>query len=189
MKHYQLTLISKNKKSVENCFLFFLNNTSELNLNIIKKYFKKRKKKNILTVLKSPHVNKSAQEQFESKFFSKQLSVYSQKNFQVLLFLKKIKTYIFPDVKIKIRFILNENLSEKMKADILNPTNFNLNVLKRMTLKKYVKYHKKEIKNEQYNLNKNFNLVNTQHLLQIFEMYSELQKINSLDSSVGRAKD
>jgi ribosomal protein S10 len=176
MKHYQLTIVSKNKKSVENCFLFFLNNTSELNLTIIKKYFKKKKGRNILTILKSPHVNKSAQEQFESNFFSKQLSIYSQKNFQVLLFLKKIKTYLFPDVKMKIKFILNKNLSEKIKVNILSPANFKLNVLEEIKVKEYISYNKKEIKKKQLSLNKNSNLKNIQHLLKIFDMYSELQK-------------
>jgi ribosomal protein S10 len=189
MKHYQLTIISKNKKSAENCFLFFLNNTSELNLNIIKKYFQKKRKKNVLTILKSPHVNKAAQEQFESKLFSKQLSIYSSKNFQFLLFLKKIKTRLFPDVKIKIKFILNKNLSEKTKINILNPSNFKLNVLKNIKLEKYVQSNKKRTKNKHYELNKKSNLENIQNLLKIFDMYSELQKINSLDSSVGRAKD
>ena len=176
MKHYQLTIISKNKKSAENCFLFFLNNTSELNLNIIKKYFKKKKTKNILTILKSPHVNKTAQEQFESRFFSKQLSIYSPKNFQFLLLLKKIKTHLFPDVKIKIKFILNKNLEAKTKINILNPSNFKLNILKKMTFQKYVLNDKKEIKNKRYNLKKKSNLKNIQHLLKIFDMYSEIQE-------------
>jgi len=89
MKHYKLTIISKNKKSAENCFLFFSNNMNELNVNIVKKYLKKKKKKNLLTILKSPHVNKTAQEQFESKLFSKQLNIYSSRNFKFLLVLKK----------------------------------------------------------------------------------------------------
>ena len=174
MKHYQLTIISKNKKSAENCFLFFLNNTSELNLNIIKKYFQKKKKKNILTILKSPHVNKSAQEQFESKLFSKQLSIYVSKNFQFLFFFKTIKTYLFPDVKMKVKFILNKNLLEKTKANIFNPSNFKLNVLK--TMKNGTLNNKKEIKNKQCYLNKKSSLKNIQDLLKIFDMYSELQK-------------
>src|SRR6476660_9100922 len=140
MKHYQLTITSKNKKSIENCFLFFFNNANKKNL-------KKKKKKTILTILKSPHVNKSAQEQFEFKLFSKQLSLYSQKNFQILFFLKKIKIYLFPDVKMKIKFILNKNLSEKIKVHIFNPTNFKLNVLKGIKLKKYTLYGKKKTKN------------------------------------------
>ena len=176
MKHYQLTIISKNKKSAENCFLFFLNNTSELNLNIIKKYFKKKKTKNILTILKSPHVNKTAQEQFESRFFSKQLSIYSPKNFQFLLLLKKIKTHLFPDVKIKIKFILNKNLEEKTKTNILNPSNFKLNVLEKMTVQRNILNDKKEIKNKQYNLKKESNLKNIKNLLKVFDMYSEIQK-------------
>src|SRR6476661_6294720 len=179
MKHYQLTITSKNKKSIENCFLFFFNNANKLNLNIIKKNFKKKKKKTILTILKSPHVNKSAQEQFEFKLFSKQLSLYSQKNFQILFFLKKIKIYLFPDVKMKIKFILNKNLSEKIKVHIFNPTNFKLNVLKEIKLKKYTLYGKKKTKNRPYNLDKKFNLEKTQHLLKTFDIYSELQKINS----------
>jgi ribosomal protein S10 len=176
MKHYQLTITSKNKKSVENCFLFFQNNASEFNLNTIQKYFKKKKKRNILTILKSPHVNKSAQEQFESKLFSKQLSIYSSKNFQFLLFLKKIKTYLFHDVKMKIKFILNKNLSEKIKIHILNPTNFKLNVLGKIELKKRISYKKKKIKNKHYSLNKNSSLKNIQYLLKMFDMYSEFQK-------------
>lgn len=176
MKHYQLTIISKNKKSAENCFLFFLNNTSELNLNIVKKYFQKKRKKNVLTILKSPHVNKAAQEQFESKLFSKQLSIYSPKNFQFLLFFKKIKTYLFPDVKIKIKFILNKNLSEKAKINILNPSNFKLNTLKHIKLEKCIQNNKKETENKRYNLNKSSNLENIQSLLQIFDIYSELRK-------------
>lgn len=176
MKHYQLTLISKNKKSVENCFLFFFNNASKWDLNVIKKYFRKKKKKNILTILKSPHVNKSAQEQFESKFFSIQFNIYSPKNLQVLFFLKKIKTHIFSDVKMKIKFILNKNLSEKKNVDILNPANFKLNVLKEVELNKYILCNKKRIKNKQYDLNKKPSLTNIQCLLKIFDIYSELQK-------------
>lgn len=176
MKHYQLTIISKNEKSAENCFLFFLNNTSELNLNIIKKYFKKQKKKNVLTILKSPHVNKTAQEQFESRFFSKQLSIYSPKSFQFLLFLKKIKTHLFPDVKIKVKFILNQNLEEKTKINLLNPSNFKLNILEKMAFRKYILKNKKEIKNKQYNLKKESNLENIKNLLKVFDIYSEIQK-------------
>jgi hypothetical protein len=174
MKHYQLTIISKNKKSAENCFLFFSNNISE---NIIKKYFQKKKKKNVLTILKSPHVNKKAQEQFESKFFSKQISIYSSNSSQFLLFLKKIKIYLFPDVKIKVKFILNKNLSEKAKTNILNPSNFKLNVFQKLKLKKYLQINKKKTKNKRYNLNKQFLLTNVEHLLKVFDMYSKFQKI------------
>lgn len=190
MKHYKLTIISKNKKSAENCFLFFSNNMNELNVNIVKKYLKKKKKKNLLTILKSPHVNKTAQEQFESKLFSKQLSIYSSRNFKFLLVLKKIKTYLFPDVKLKVKFILNKNLSEKIKANIFNPSNFKLNVFEKIDCREHLRANKKEIQKNLYHSNKKNFLININYLLKTFDIYSEVQKkFDSLDSSVGRAKD
>lgn len=174
MKHYQLTITSNNKKSAENCFLFFLNNTSELNLNLLKKAIKKKKRKKVLTILKSPHVNKTAQEQFESRFFSKQINLYTSKNRQFLLLLKKIKIYLFPDVKIKTKFILNKNLVKKTQTNLLNPSNFKLNILKQ--IKSTNKINPK-IKTY-YKLHKITNLKHIKHFLKIFDMFSELQKIN-----------
>ena len=45
---------------------------------------KKKKKKTKFTVLKSPHVNKTAQEQFEYRIYKKQLKCFA---FQSVLFL------------------------------------------------------------------------------------------------------
>ena len=105
MLHYYITIISKNKSSIKNFFIFF--DQALNNFNTIKKHLKKKQKRKFLTILKSPHVNKVAQEQFEARLFSNQVSVYySPKNLQLLILLKKIKTHIFPDVKIKIRFKL-----------------------------------------------------------------------------------
>ena len=77
MKSYHLIFSAKNKNSLNYNFKFFKH--SLLNSNTIKKHFQKRTKKHFLTILKSPHVNKSAQEQFESHIFSKQLSIFSPK--------------------------------------------------------------------------------------------------------------
>ncbi len=175
MKYYQLTLISKNKKSFDNCLLFLSNNISEL--NIIKKCFQKKKKKKFLTILKSPHVNKTAQEQFESKLYSKQLSMYSLRNWQLLLFLKKVRTYLFPDVKMKIKFILNKSLLEKTKRNIFSPSNFKLAVFKTIKFKKQIQKNKKGMKIKHYTLNKKLLLINIQYLLKTFDISSELQKI------------
>ena len=124
MKHYHLTIISKNKTTLINFFKFFANKKL-ININFLQKYFKNKTKKKFLTILKSPHINKSAQEQFEMRFFSKKTTIYSPKNFQSLIFLKKIKLNIFPDIKIKIKFFANKKL--KIKTQLLNPNNFQLN--------------------------------------------------------------
>jgi hypothetical protein len=127
MKHYNITIVSKNKKALVAFFLFFGGNL-DLNFNTINKYFERKKRRKILTILKSPHVNKKAQEQFESKLFSKQLTLYLPNHFQYLLFLKKIKT-IFTEVRVKIKFIHNKNLLKKKQMYIFNIQNFKLELL------------------------------------------------------------
>ena len=67
-------------------------------------YFPKKQKTNIFTILKSPHVNKKAQEQFEIFVFSKQLTLYSIKKLKYLFYLKKIQESLFSNVKVKIKF-------------------------------------------------------------------------------------
>ena len=126
MKHYNVTIVSKNKKALNTFVSFFVSNLN-LNFNTINKYFEKKTKRKVLTILKSPHVNKKAQEQFESKLFSKQLTLYLPNHYQCLVFLKKIKT-IFAEVKIKIKFIHNKNLIDKKQVYVFNTRNFELNL-------------------------------------------------------------
>lgn len=120
MIQYHITIISKNKNSIKNFFKFF--NQILKNLNKIKKYLKKKHKIKILTILKSPHVNKTAQEQFETRFYLSQITIYySPKNLQLLIFLKKIKVYLFPDLKIKIKFSINNLSTTKNSIKNIKP--------------------------------------------------------------------
>jgi len=84
MKAYHLTFYSKNKKSLKNAFYLINSRTTK-----IKKYFQKKAKRSVITILKSPHVNKTAQEQFESHIFSRQLTNYNSVNHKILFFFKK----------------------------------------------------------------------------------------------------
>ena len=67
---------------------------SSNNLNVIvsKSSFKKVVKKKVITVLKSPHVNKRAQEQFEFRFYRAQISLFSYRYLLLLVFLRYVKT-------------------------------------------------------------------------------------------------
>lgn len=163
MKHYHLILVSKTKESL-NDFFGFLNNTF-LNSSTIKKYFKNKKRRKILTILKSPHVYKTAQEQFQSIFFLSQVTIYSNKSYQFLVFLKKIKNSLFPDIKIKVVFPVNENLLNKTQTNIINPTNFKLNILQ--------KYLNQKIKVKKYQ-KKNYKQI--ENLLKVYDLYGELVK-------------
>lgn len=181
MTQYHITIVSKNKNSIKNFFIFF--NQTLKNFNIIKKYLKKKKKKKILTILKSPHVNKTAQEQFEIRLFTSQITVYySEKSLRFLIFLKKIKIYLFPDIKIKIKFTVNKSLVKQTQSKILNPDNFKFNFFYKTLKNKNLK-NKDYQKNKQYNIKKG-NLEQTKYLLQILDLYGNFIK-TCLDSSVG----
>ena len=160
MKQYHLTVTSKTKKSLYD-FLSFLNSTS-IDFNTIKKNFKNKKRKTKFTILKSPHIYKTAQEQFQSSFFSNKIAIYSNSNFQFLIFLKKIKNNLFPDLKIKIKFPINKNVANKTQTLILNPNNFKLNILNKLLHQKNkIKKHKKK------------NYKEIEHLIKIFDLHGE----------------
>ena len=174
MKHYHLTIISKNKKSIKDLLAFF--NITTLHFKTIKKYFKKNKKRKFFTILKSPHVNKTAQEQFEYKIYSSKLIIYSPLSFKSLIFLKKIKNNLFPDTKIKLKLIINSRLSEKTQMQIFDPTNFKLNIFnivcnKNKKLKETKQYHtQKFIKSQK----KTFKQI--KNVLKILDIYGEFIK-------------
>jgi len=125
MKHYQINIESKSKKHLENFSIFFFKSLK--NYNLINKVLTNKKKRKILTILKSPHVNKKAQEQFQVNIYSKKINLYSTQNKSILLFIKKISLTVFSNVKIQIKFSINSNLIKKTQTKILNPTNFKLN--------------------------------------------------------------
>lgn len=125
---YYITVISKNKSSIKSIstFLNNVNNNKNLNLNIIKKYFQKKNKKKVFAVLKSPHVNKIAQEQFEFKVISKQFLIKPTiANFKFLLLLKKIESNLVSDIKIIIKLTSHLNFN-KQNFKLFNSNNFKI---------------------------------------------------------------
>jgi ribosomal protein S10 len=115
MKHYKLKLLSRNLKSLKS-LLILLNShfkvTNKKNLN-------NPKTKKILTILKSPHVTKSAQEQFESRYYCNILG-FTKFEKKLIVLLKKIINRCHPDIYLKIRIGIN-NL--KHKKYYFNPLN------------------------------------------------------------------
>ena len=119
--YINLKIYYKNKISL-NKFLDFIKKL-KFPIKTVKTVSKFSKKK-FLTVLKSPHVNKSAQEQFEFRIYSKQLSIWSPQSNLLMLILKKAIKTSFPGIKIKIDFLsINEN---KFILNSLNPKNLNV---------------------------------------------------------------
>ena len=97
-------------------------------LPTIVKHFSKQKKKSFLTILKSPHVNKTAQEQFEFRFYTKEFLVNSIKPLTTFVVLKKIKDCSFPGIKFKVKSLFNVvNGKNRSFLKVLDPDNVILN--------------------------------------------------------------
>ena len=106
-------IYSKNKLSILN-YLKFLKkyfNKKKLNFKNFTFTFRKKIKKTVFTVLKSPHVNKTAQTQFENKLYRTQLTIYSDDYLKLIYFIKYFSENNFSDIKIKMKAIKNKNLT------------------------------------------------------------------------------
>jgi ribosomal protein S10 len=174
MKTFNVTITSRNKNSI-NDFLLFFNEDKLYNLNVIKKYFQKKIEKKKLTILKSPHVNKKAQEQFESRLFKKQLTIQTTKTLKYLIFLKRLGYDLFPDINIRLKYIINNEDVFKLGIKIFNPNYFKMN-----------KYY--NLKDNNLNLQRlnpfkrkpfllKFSLVKkANYILKVFDLYGEFLK-------------
>lgn len=137
MKTLNIKIESKNQISLKK-FLKFFKETSNTNFKIIQKFFYKKEKKTFVSILKSPHVNKSAQEQFEIRNNSAQITVQTTEPFKFLIVLKKIKINLFPDINIKLRLIFNKKTQKSLKQKIFNIDNFQLKNFSKIRNKKMI---------------------------------------------------
>ena len=115
MSKYTLLLYSKHKKTI-NDFLNFLKNNTTQNFQLQTKKLKITR----LSVLKSPHINKKAQEQFQYIYFCISLSFVTYKIKKKLFFLKKIKNQLFPELNLLIK---GTYFKKKNIVKLLSPNN------------------------------------------------------------------
>jgi ribosomal protein S10 len=173
-KIMNLFIKAKNKTVLGN-FLLFLNKNACKNFNLIQKKFKKKKKKFIFTVLKSPHVNKSAQEQFEMNFITLQLTISTTQIFKILIFFKKLKNNIFADIDFKITFFTNLKNHTLLKKKLFDLDNFKIyfNV---NTIFFFCKYNVLNYIQKKIAIKNNGNFKNIiQYYIQIIDFYNNCQ--------------
>ncbi len=111
---FTINLYSKNLNSINKFLNFFGNKTikKKLKINFFTSRYQKPVKKKILTILKSPHVNKKAQEQFEYRIYKKKLVCFMHQPFLFLIIFKLVRFRYFSDVHVLIKF----------KSDYIKPT-------------------------------------------------------------------
>ena len=109
---------AKESQALKNFFRFI----SKLKTSpMIFKHFSGQQKRKFITILKSPHVNKTAQEQFEFRFYSKRFRVDSFKPLTFFLILKKIKNLSFPGIKVEIKGLFNVKEKNKNLLRSISP--------------------------------------------------------------------
>ena len=111
-----LQIKSKNINSLKRFIelLIQLNNSQKLGLKSILKYFSKKSQRKIFTILQSPHVNKTSQEQFEYNLKSIQLSINSLQFFKILVIFKKLQKKVGFDIKLVAKLIINTRSKKKI---------------------------------------------------------------------------
>ncbi len=130
---------SKNNQVLKKFLLFLL----RLNISpVLLKHFAKQKKQKFVTILKSPHVNKTAQEQFEFRYYSKEFIIDSTKPLTFFLIIKKIENLSFPGLKLEVKGLFNLEKKNKSLLNQIDPDNIFLDqhkTLKESLLqKKYI---------------------------------------------------
>ena len=146
-----IKIYSKDKKSLKQ-FKIFLKRLNKEWKNFAFYIKDKKKKKEKITILKSPHVNKKAQTQFQSTIYSaniRYLSFDLKKNYIIL---KKIKNHLFPDIKIKINQTIFNKKTKFSQNKLFSPKNLyyyketNTTFNKQKNQKKFLTGNKQEKK-------------------------------------------
>ena len=147
MKQYCLKIQSKNEKSLRK-FLYFFFKHLKTKFNIIQKSNTSQTNKKIITFLKSPHVNKTAQTHFETRTFTGKILIkgfYLEKS---LIFLKKILIKLFQDVSVHLTFLTYK----KKSLNLFSPNNIKFS--KGNLLKRNYKRYKQKIILKKFNTKK-----------------------------------
>jgi ribosomal protein S10 len=186
--NFVLIVSSKNLKSFNN-FLFFILKHIKTHDNLIKIFSSKNKIQKV-SILKSPHVNKIAQEQFETRKFTKKI-LFNAKCIKLpIIDIKNTINKIFQDLKITIR--LDQSISYNFILKTINFQNFKLKNIKQKCFNSTFQKKKSKLKNK-FIKNKNQKILNLTNFLKMTsikgEILTKILFVKSLNSSVGRAKD
>ena len=163
---FYLKVSCKDKRILKKFTSFFRKVKS---LSIFIKPFPKHEKRKFITILKSPHVNKTAQEQFEYRFFSKHFLVFSFKPSIFLLLLKKLKNFSFSGIKLEVKGILEKRKTPKYVLKFISPDNIVLQ--NRCSNQKNFRRNKTTLVNSELVLD-SLNL--SKKYIQLFDSYGEV---------------
>jgi Ribosomal protein S10p/S20e len=79
-------------------------------LYIINKVLNKRNHLTVFALLKSPHVNKTAQQHFGFKFYNNSIQIIVKDLVKLILWIKLLKSQLFTDISLSITYTINMKL-------------------------------------------------------------------------------
>ena len=168
---FYLKVSCKDKRILEKFMKVFVKIKS---LPIFIKPFPRHKRRKFITILKSPHVNKTAQEQFEYRFFSKHFLIFSPKPRTLFLLLKKLKNLSFSGIKLEVKGMFQKTIIDKYTLKWVNPDNI---VLEKAYLTQKV-FKEDKTKNEVFRFSPD-QLDLSKKYIQSFDSYGELYLKNT----------
>ena len=162
---FYLKISCKDKRILKIFLRFF---TKIKFLPFFLKSFSKHEKRKVVTVLKSPHVNKTAQEQFEYRLYSKHFLIHSFKPFTFFLLIKKLKNLSFPGLNLEVKGFLGKDKTQNQLLQIVDPDNIILKSAHFLFLRKPF------LKKTRYKKNYNSEFFFSKKYLQLFDLYGEI---------------
>lgn len=120
--------ISAKDKNVLKLFFKTLAESSE-HISLIKHLSYNNAMKRI-TVLKSPHVNKLSQEQFEYRLYECTLKISSSQILKEIIKLKQLKEETFAGIKLKTKLFYDKQMGLASNFQNMNPNSMSLDFLK-----------------------------------------------------------
>ena len=172
---FYLKVSCKDKRILKKFISFF---TKIKSLPIFIKPFPRHEKRKFITVLKSPHVNKTVQEQFEYRFFSKDFLIFSFKPLIFFLLLKKLKNFSFSGIKLEVKGLFEKSKTHKYTLKLISPDNIVLRngYSKQKDFEKTQKTH--EIPKSTLD-DSNFDFSLSKKYIQLFDSYGEIYLQNT----------
>lgn len=120
-----MIISSKNKNSLKLFLKFLKSLAKKKDLSFHGNYEISQRKtfSKFFTILKSPHINKTAQEQFEFRLFTKNVKITTFQILKVLIVFKKILTIIFAELKFSLKLNLDLRNKSVFFSRLLKPQN------------------------------------------------------------------
>jgi ribosomal protein S10 len=175
MKQYYLQIRSKNEKSLQHFFKFFFKNL-KTKISIFSTLILNRNSKKIITLLKSPHVNKTAQEHFGLHLFANKLLLKSFNLKINSIFLKKVLKSLFHDVSINLKFMAHLNNEIKNNITVFYLDNFKIFKVNRLKSNKK-RYLQKRIVKKIFKTKRLQKIL--LNFLNLISMFGEILLLNS----------